>query len=96
MDLEDALVYSDNIFFAQEAVEMGAEPFMNGLMEFPFGESFDLPLSMQPAQIANNESFDTEPLLADTSFGQGQLLMSPLHQAVFYSPFANGRGTCLS
>lgn len=90
VDLEDALVYSDNIFFAQEAVEMGAEPFMNGLMEFPFGESFDLPLSMQPAQIANNESFDTEPLLADTSFGQGQLLMSPLHQAVFYSPFANG------
>lgn len=90
VDLEDALVYSDNIFFAQEAVEMGSETFLEGLTQFPFGEEFDVPLSMQPAQITNSGSFDTEMLMADTAFGQGQLLMSPLHQAIFYSPFANG------
>lgn len=90
VSLEDALVYSDNIFFAQEAVEMGADTYLNGLKQFPFGESFELPVSMNPAQISNSGSFDTEMLLADTAFGQGELLMSPLQQAVFYSPFANG------
>lgn len=89
VSLEDAIVYSDNIFFAQEAIEMGAETFKNGLNKFPFDESFDLPINMNPAQITNSGSFDSEQLLADTAFGQGQLLMSPLHQAVFYSPFVN-------
>lgn len=89
VNLEDALVYSDNIFFAQEAIEMGNETFMDGLNKFPFDENFDLPINMEVAQITNSGSFDSEPLLADTAFGQGQLLMSPLHQAVFYSPFAN-------
>lgn len=88
--LEDALVYSDNIFFAQEALEMGPETFMEGLQKFPFGETFDLPISMNPAQITNSGEFDSEMLLADTAFGQGEVLMSPLHQAIFYSPFANG------
>lgn len=87
--LEDALVYSDNIYFAREAIEMGEETYLEGLMKFPFDEDFDLPISMQPAQITNSGHFDSEMLLADTSFGQGQLLMSPLHQAIFYSPFAN-------
>lgn len=90
VSLEDAFVYSDNIFFTQEALEMGAETYMNGLLKFPFGEILDVPISMQPAQITNSGSFDDEMQLADTAFGQGQLLMSPLHQAVFYSPFANG------
>lgn len=89
VSLEDALIYSDNIFFAQEALEMGAETYMNGLNEFPFGESFELPMSMESAQITNDGSFDSEMLLTDTSFGQGELLMSPIHQAIFYSPFAN-------
>lgn len=90
VDLEDAYVFSDNIFFAREALEMGAETFMEGLEQFPFGEEFDLPIPMNPAQITNSGSFDNEMLLADTAYGQGQLLMSPLHQAVFYSPFATG------
>ena len=89
VDLENAMVYSDNIFFAQEAIEMGADTFMNGLEEFPFDEKFDLPINMEPAQITNSGTFDSEALLADTAFGQGQLLMSPIQQIVFYSPFAN-------
>jgi len=90
VNLEDAYVYSDNIYFAREALEMGADNFMTGLEKFPFEESFDLPIPMNPAQITNSGSFDNERLLADTAYGQGQLLMSPLHQAVFFSPFATG------
>lgn len=90
VDLEDAYVFSDNIFFAREALEMGAETFQKGLEQFPFGEEFDLPIAMNQAQITNSGSFDNDMLLADTAYGQGQLLMSPLHQAIFYSPFATG------
>lgn len=89
VDLEAALVYSDNIYFAREALEMGAETFLDRLSEFPFGANMDLPISMQAAQISNSGELESEQLLADTAYGQGQTLMSPIHQAVFYSPVVN-------
>ncbi|MFL2133729.1 penicillin-binding transpeptidase domain-containing protein [Desemzia sp. FAM 24101] len=88
--LKDALVYSDNIFFAQEALEMGQETVENGMAKFIFGESLNLPFSMEPAQLSNSGTLDTELLLADTAYGQGELLMSPVQQVVSYSPFVNG------
>src|SRR5690625_4418119 len=36
VDLADALIRSDNIYFAQKAIEMGAEEFIDGLKEFGF------------------------------------------------------------
>ncbi|SFC25241.1 penicillin-binding protein [Alkalibacterium subtropicum] len=89
VDLKDALVYSDNIFFAMEAFEMGTEDFVEGLSQFPFGESFELPLTMNPAQLANNDRIDEITLLADTAYGQGEILMNTIHQQVFYSPILN-------
>ncbi|MBM6614380.1 penicillin-binding transpeptidase domain-containing protein [Desemzia sp. RIT804] len=88
--LKDALVYSDNIFFAQEALEMGQETFEQGTEKFIFGESLNLPFSMEPAQLSNSGTLDSEILLADTAYGQGELLMSPVQQAVSFSPFVNG------
>ncbi|RHW40099.1 penicillin-binding transpeptidase domain-containing protein [Lysinibacillus yapensis] len=89
VDLRKALITSDNIYFAQEALEMGEETFRAGLNKLPFGESFDLPLSMKPAQISNEDQFGSEILLADTAYGQGQLLLSPIQMVSFYSIFAN-------
>lgn len=88
--LRDALVYSDNIFFAQEALEMGQETFEQGLGKFIFGEELNLPIAMNPAQMSNSGTLDSEILLADTAYGQGELLMSPIHQVVSFSPFLNG------
>src|SRR5699024_11311423 len=48
-----------------------------------------LPLSMNPAQISNEKSFNSDILLADTGYGQGQLLINPIQQATMYSVFAN-------
>jgi len=89
VDLKTALVKSDNIYFAQEALEMGEDTFREGLNKLTFGESYGLPLTMEPAQISNNESFGSEILLADTAYGQGQLLMSPIQMAANYSVLAN-------
>ncbi|WP_195513242.1 penicillin-binding transpeptidase domain-containing protein [Enterococcus sp. 1001283B150225_161107_E12] len=89
VNLKNALVYSDNIYMAQETLKMGEEAFRKGLNQFIFGEELDLPIQMDPAQISNEESFNSEILLADTGYGQGQLLINPIQQAAMYSVFAN-------
>ncbi|WP_239257147.1 penicillin-binding protein PBP4(5) [Listeria ilorinensis] len=88
VNMVDALVYSDNIYFAQEGLEIGKDKLEAGLKKFDFGEEFDLPFTMEPAQISN-DGLNSEILLADTSYGQGELLMSPVQQAVAYSAIAN-------
>lgn len=86
VNLETALIYSDNIFFAMEALDMGNEAFTEALSVFPFGESFGLPFDMSPAQFSNEGTLDRDTLLADTAYGQGEILMNTIHQLVFYTP----------
>ena len=89
VDYKNALIYSDNIFFAKEGLEMGEKKLRAGFEKFAFHKDFKLPLSMKEAQISNDESFKSDILLADTAYGQGQVLMSPIQQAVSYTVFAN-------
>ncbi|EME7206294.1 penicillin-binding transpeptidase domain-containing protein [Enterococcus faecium] len=89
VDLKTALIYSDNIYMAQETLKMGEKKFRTGLDKFIFGEDLDLPISMNPAQISNEDSFNSDILLADTGYGQGELLINPIQQAAMYSVFAN-------
>lgn len=89
VNLKDALVYSDNIYMAQQTLSMGEDAFRDGLSKLIFGETLDLPIAMNPAQISNEDSFNSNILLADTGYGQGELLMNPIQQAAIYSVFAN-------
>ncbi|HBD1285520.1 TPA: penicillin-binding transpeptidase domain-containing protein [Enterococcus faecium] len=89
IDLKTALIYSDNIYAAQETLKMGEKKFRTGLDKFIFGEDLDLPISMNPAQISNEDSFNSDILLADTGYGQGELLITPIQQAAMYSVFIN-------
>lgn len=89
VNLRNALVYSDNIYMAQQTLAMGEDKFRAGLEKFIFGEVLDLPIAMNPAQISNDKSFNSEILLADTGYGQGELLINPIQQAAMYSVFAN-------
>ena len=89
VNLESALVLSDNIYFAQEALEMGQKVYEDGLSKFIFGEKLSLPIAMNPAQISNDGTLASESLLADTAYGQGQLLMNIIQQATSFSVFAN-------
>ncbi|WP_181586738.1 penicillin-binding transpeptidase domain-containing protein [Paenibacillus taichungensis] len=92
VNMVDALVYSDNIYFAKEAVEMGSTKFIDGIQKFGFGDNFGLDeLYLKPSQYANEAHLDlsSEVLLADTSYGQGEMLMSPIHLASSFTPFIN-------
>ncbi|WP_145335600.1 penicillin-binding transpeptidase domain-containing protein [Paenibacillus xylanexedens] len=92
VNMVDALVYSDNIYFAMEATEMGSAKFIDGIQKFGFGDNFGLDeLYLKPSQYANEAHRDlsSEVLLADTSYGQGEMLMSPIHLAAAFTPFVN-------
>lgn len=88
VDLNDALVYSDNIYFAQMALDVGVHEIEQGLIKFGFGEKIPFTYGIGNAQIAN-ATITKEEQLADTSYGQGQMLISPLHLALLYTPFVN-------
>ena len=89
VDLKTALVYSDNIYMAQQTLLMGEKAFRTGLDKLIFDEELDLPIEMNPAQISSESSFDSEILLADTGYGQGELLLNPIQQLTTYSVFPN-------
>lgn len=89
LNLRDALVYSDNIYLAQEALEIGADPFLKEAVKFGFEEGLPLQFPFPKASLAN-EGIKSEIQLADSGYGQGEVLMSPLHLALAYTPFMNG------
>ncbi|MDS9473043.1 penicillin-binding transpeptidase domain-containing protein [Sporosarcina pasteurii] len=89
VDLKKALVYSDNIYFAKEALEMGSEQFVEGLQQFGFGEEIPFKYGLRTSQISNDGKITSEGQLADTSFGQGQMLMNILHLASTYGAIVN-------
>ncbi|SIT93375.1 penicillin-binding transpeptidase domain-containing protein [Edaphobacillus lindanitolerans] len=88
IDLNKALIYSDNIYFAQQALAMGRETFAEGLKKYAFGEEIPLDaMDLTPSQISNDGKIGSEGQLADSSFGQGQMLVNILHLATMYEPF---------
>lgn len=89
VDLRDALVRSDNIYFAQKMVELGQEAFVTGLEAFGFGDTLPFTYPIPASTVSNDGSIDRDILLADSAYGQGEILMSALHLAVAYTPFLN-------
>ncbi|MFC0470199.1 penicillin-binding transpeptidase domain-containing protein [Halalkalibacter kiskunsagensis] len=90
LNLSEAMMYSDNIYFAQVAVDMGREVFEEGFKKFGFGENIPFVFGLTPSSIAK-ESIPNEIQLADTGYGQGELSVNPLHLSLLYSAFvANG------
>ncbi len=86
--LEKALVYSDNIYFAQAALQMGEQSFLDGTKKFGIGESLPLTYPLKKSKIANKD-IKNEIQLADSGYGQGEVTMTPLHLALTYSAFLN-------
>ena len=89
VNLKDAANYSDNIYYAQVALELGKEKFINGLKSFGIGEELTFEYPMEASQISNDGDLNRDILLADTGYGQGEIMVTPLNIALFYSTLAN-------
>lgn len=89
VNLYDATKYSDNIYFADLAIKIGADKFIEGAKKFGIGENLEFEYPMDKSQISNNSKIESEMLLADTGYGQGEVLMTPLDVAMSYSALSN-------
>ena len=87
--LKNALIYSDNIYFAKAALKIGAETFTEELDKMGFNQEIPFDIGMTSSQYSNSETMDSEVQLADSGYGQGQMLVNPLHLACMYSAFFN-------
>lgn len=90
-NLLNGLIYSDNIYFAQTALKIGADIYAESLNKLGFNEQIEFPMDLAKSQYADNngDSIKGETKLADSGYGQGSILVNPIHMASIYSAFAN-------
>lgn len=89
VNLVNAMTYSDNIYFAREALKIGADTMEEKLKSFGFEEELPFDLTMQASTFDDDGKIDSEIQLADTGYGQGQVLVNTLHLLSMYSMFVN-------
>lgn len=89
-DLILSISNSDNIFFAQLALEMGGENFAAELKKLGLTEDVPSEYPFYTAQITNDGSFEKETMVADTAYGQGQLQITQVHLASIFAALVNG------
>ncbi|HEV8194268.1 MAG TPA: penicillin-binding transpeptidase domain-containing protein [Ktedonobacterales bacterium] len=93
--LDQGFAYSDNVIFAREATTVGADTWLDYVSRFGIlvpGKDvkpipFDAPFSQSQAFSRKPSDFDGA-LLAESGFGQGELQISPLTNAVMTSAVA--------
>lgn len=88
-NLRNALVNSDNIYFAKAALKIGEETLAEQLLKIGFNKDIPFEQGMYKSQFADNNKFESEIQLADTGYGQGKVLVNPVHMASIYSAFVN-------
>lgn len=88
-NLLNALVYSDNIYFAKAALDIGKDTFEEKLKLFGFDEDSKLEYGVYVSELGKDGSIGSEVSLADSGYGQGSILVSPLHLAEMYTMFIN-------
>ena len=71
------------------ALKIGAEEMKDSLLHLGFQEELPFEIVMAKSQYSNTENIETEIQLAVSGYGQGQILINPLHMACIYTAFCN-------
>lgn len=87
--LKNALIYSDNIYFAKAALNIGADILAEQLDKIGFNETIPFEVELNKSTFSNTGRFESEIQLADSGYGQAQILINPIHMATIYSAFVN-------
>ena len=88
-NMQNALIRSDNIYFAKVALKLGYNKFMEGLNKLGFNEDINFEIGTTKSTYDTDGKITDEVQLADSGYGQGQILMNPLQLASIYSAFVN-------
>ncbi|MEO8539773.1 MAG: penicillin-binding transpeptidase domain-containing protein [bacterium] len=87
---KSAFTFSVNAIFAQLGVKLGWTGLTDIARRYGFDSQPDFTLETAASQIHAPGSDATTTLLASTSFGQGELLATPLQMAIVAATIANG------
>ena len=92
-DLYNSIIYSDNIYFAWVAMELGEEAFFDYFEnKLGFGQKVPFELSVAVSRLKNAKTEFNIKLLADSGYGQGEVLITPLQAALLYCSLSNEGG----
>lgn len=86
-NLKNAYIYSDNIFFAQLADKIGAKNFTAYLDKIGFNKAMSFPLGVTKSTYGTQ--MNNDQTLAASGYGQGDILISPLHLTALYTAYVN-------
>ncbi|MFA9376184.1 MAG: penicillin-binding transpeptidase domain-containing protein [Lachnotalea sp.] len=89
VDMQNALINSDNIYFAKAALKIGEDTLAEQLLNLGFDESIPFQFGLGSSEFGTDNKFDSEIQLADSGYGQGKVLVNPVHMASMYSAFVN-------
>ena len=95
VSLREAIKYSDNIYFAMSALEMGSETLINGAKQFGIGANFNMGYPLKQSQISNSGLLRSRNFVADSGYGQGEIMVTTLNMALAYSALSNN-GTIMN
>ena len=92
VDMNSAMEQSCNCYFIALGQKLNIDKLINLCGDFGFGKTVELAdnFNTKSGNLPSADSISSLQSLANISFGQGDLLASPLQLAVAYSCFANG------
>ncbi len=90
LNMRRAIIYSDNIYFANAALLMGWERLAPYMEKAGLNSAIPFDLHVATPQLHNKSETDLNlMLLAESGYGQGQVLITPLQMAAMFCAFAN-------
>jgi penicillin-binding protein A len=89
--LTEAVGWSLNVVFAQVGLQLGGDGLRRAAETWGFGSEIPFDLPVMPSQVSTDPAFlDREIAVAETAFGQGQLLATTMQMALVAAGIANG------
>jgi peptidoglycan glycosyltransferase len=88
--LEQAYAWSLNVVFAQIGLQLRGDALWDYASRFGFNEGLPFDIDTFATQVASSrDALNNLTLLADTGYGQGEILATPLQMAVIMGAMAN-------
>ena len=89
--LSEAFSWSLNVVYAQVGLQLGGDALAEAARGWGWESVIPFDLPIEPSRVSVTPGFLDDPLaVAETAFGQGELLVSPLQMALVAAGVANG------
>ena len=88
--MADAYRLSENIYFAKIGLQLGGQKLAEYSQRFGIGSTTHCDIAAAKGQISRTGALDRPTLIADTAYGQGELLVSPLQMALVAATIGMG------